>query len=70
MTSRQCKAARALLGWTQKQLAREAIVGTSTVADFERKDRTPIPNNLRAIQRAFEREGLIFVNGGVTYAVP
>ncbi|WP_431208747.1 helix-turn-helix domain-containing protein [Burkholderia cepacia] len=38
----QVKAARALLAWSQQELARKAHVATSTVADFERGVRTPM----------------------------
>lgn len=36
MTPTQCKAARALVGWTQADLANNASLSISTVADFER----------------------------------
>ena len=65
MTPSQCKAARALLHWTQKTLAKEAQVATSTVADFERYERKPMPNNLRAMIRAFENAEVQFIEGGV-----
>ncbi|MBR8396624.1 helix-turn-helix transcriptional regulator [Burkholderia cenocepacia] len=61
----QVKAARALLAWSQQELARNAHVATSTVADFERGVRTPMANNSQAIREAFENEGLQFVAGGV-----
>jgi DNA-binding XRE family transcriptional regulator len=36
------RAARALLAWKQGDLARAASVATSTIADFERGQRTPM----------------------------
>jgi hypothetical protein len=39
MTPAQCRAARALLGITQAQLARAAKLGLSTVVDFEKERR-------------------------------
>src|SRR5205807_2079261 len=39
MTPAQCRAARALLGITQSQLARAAKLGLSTVVDFEKERR-------------------------------
>ncbi len=60
----QVKAARALLAWTQVQLAKEAGVAVSTVADFERGERTPIANNAQAIASALERNGIRFTSGG------
>jgi transcriptional regulator with XRE-family HTH domain len=61
----QCRAARALLGWNQQDLAQRAKVGTSTVADFEREKRTPVGANIEAITAAFEAGGIRFVAGGV-----
>lgn len=61
----QVKAARALLTWSQQELARKARVATSTIADFERGVRTPMANNAEAIRNALEAEGLQFVAGGV-----
>jgi transcriptional regulator with XRE-family HTH domain len=62
----QCRAARALLGWTQRQLAEAAEVGISTVASFEARTGTPIRANLRAIRSALERAGVEVIdeNGG------
>ncbi len=61
---RQVKAARALLAWTQGQLAKEAQIATSTLADFERGERTPVANNAEAITVALEKQGIRFTNGG------
>ena len=57
----QSRAARAWLGWDQEELSRRAKVGLSTVRDFERGARTPITNNLGAMQRAFEAAGITFL---------
>jgi predicted transcriptional regulator len=62
---KQVKAARCLLGWSQRDLARRARVGLSTVADFERGARDPIHNNVAAIMRALEEGGIKFVPNGV-----
>jgi transcriptional regulator with XRE-family HTH domain len=58
MSPEQCRAARAWLNWTQQELARRAGVGLSTVRDFEKGERTPIPNNLAAIRRVIEAAGV------------
>ncbi|MGB7246864.1 MAG: helix-turn-helix transcriptional regulator, partial [Methylovirgula sp.] len=47
----------------QADLANVAGVSHSTVRDFEKGRRDPIPNNLRAIQAALEARGIAFVNG-------
>jgi transcriptional regulator with XRE-family HTH domain len=60
----QIRAGRALLGWTQGQLAAAAGVATSTLADYERGKRTPIPATLGALRRALEAEGVRFLPYG------
>jgi transcriptional regulator with XRE-family HTH domain len=61
----QVKAARALLAWSQQELATKANVATSTLADFERGVRIPVANNAQAIREVLEAEGLKFIAGGV-----
>jgi transcriptional regulator with XRE-family HTH domain len=65
-TPAQLRAGRALLGWTQRQLARAARVGLSTVQDAEIGKRDPITSNIEAIRRTLESGGVTFVagNGG------
>jgi predicted transcriptional regulator len=60
MNSRQCRAARALLKWSQTELAGASGVSLSTVADYEIDKREPRPDNLTAIQSALEKAGVIF----------
>jgi DNA-binding XRE family transcriptional regulator len=66
LTPKHVRAARALLAWKQADLARAASVATSTIADFERGQRTPVANNATAIREALEAQGLQFLPGGVT----
>ena len=63
MTPKQVRAARVLLGWSQADLAREAGVGISTVADWELERRQPSFKALGAIREALERGGVEFTNG-------
>lgn len=66
ITSAQCRAARAIVNWSQSKLAVEAGVSRATLAEFETGKRTPITNNLEAIKRALETSGIEFIpeNGG------
>ena len=62
----QCRAARALVGMTQPQLAVAAGVGLSTIVDFERVRRQVSREAIQALQVALEAAGIEFIdeNGG------
>jgi transcriptional regulator with XRE-family HTH domain len=64
LTPKHIRAARALLAWSQQDLAKAASVATSTVADFERGRRTPVANNAQAIREALEGAGINFLPAG------
>ena len=64
ISAAQMRAGRALLGWSQADLAKRANVGPSTVADFERGQRTPIANTAAAMKSALEEAGITFQPGG------
>jgi transcriptional regulator with XRE-family HTH domain len=66
VSSAQVRAARALLGMTQGQLANAAGLGLSTVVDFEKGRRQVSDETVEAIRKALERAGVEFVheNGG------
>lgn len=66
ITSSQCRAARGLINWSQTTLSMEAGISRATLAEFEGGKRTPISNNLTAIQSALEKAGVVFIpeNGG------
>jgi transcriptional regulator with XRE-family HTH domain len=63
ITPAQSRGARGILEWTQERLASEANVSLSTIKEFESRRRTPIANNLAAIQRALEAAGIEFIDG-------
>lgn len=62
----QCRAARALIGWSQDQLGAAAKVAKKTIADFERQARQPHDRTLDAMRSALEAAGVEFIpeNGG------
>lgn len=64
VSRRVCRAARALAGWNQADLARAADVSKQTIVDFERGVRTPYRNNLRAIEAALASAGVEFTLDG------
>jgi transcriptional regulator with XRE-family HTH domain len=66
MSPEQVRAARNWLNWSQAQLAEQAKVGLSTIKDYESGKRLPIANNLEAIQRALEAEGIRFTADSVS----
>jgi len=61
MNSQLSRAARALLKWSQRELADTSGVALSTVADFENDKREPWGDNLAAIRRALEDAGVEFI---------
>nr|WP_122519191.1 helix-turn-helix transcriptional regulator [Pannonibacter phragmitetus] len=61
MTPAQCRAARALINWTQPTLAEASRLGLSTVVDFERERRKVSSDAVLAMQTALEAAGVIFV---------
>ena len=63
LTPAQCRAARALLSWSQTQLAEASRVATKTIADFEREERAPYDRTLNDIREAFEIAAIEFTNG-------
>lgn len=64
MTPGQCRAARALIGMSQKELAKRAKVGVVTIIKFEAGTRVPYPQTVGTIVRALNRAGVELTNKG------
>jgi len=66
ITPAQSRAARALIGWTQQELADRARVGVVTVRQFEAGNIEPRRATLDVIERALQSAGVEFIdeNGG------
>lgn len=62
LTASQCRAARALLAWSQTDLCDAAKVGRATLANFESEKSTPYDRTLRDIRTALETAGIIFID--------
>ena len=72
----QCRAGRALLGWSREELARAAEVAHRTIVDFEREARQPHEQTLLRLRTALEPGGVAFIaadnsaGAGVRFAAP
>lgn len=66
MTPEQCKAARALSGLSQADLAELSNVAVSTIIPFEQRQRSPRRSTILKLRTAFEASGIQFIeeNGG------
>jgi len=61
MTPAQCRAARAMINWTQPQLAEAAGFGLSSVVDFEKDRRRVSSTAIGRIREALEAAGVVFL---------
>lgn len=66
MTPHQCRAARALLDWSQEDLAQASGIAKRTIASFEKGQRTPYEKSIVALSGALGAGGVEFIpeNGG------
>ena len=63
ITSRQTRAARALLGWTQETLAEKALVSLTALKRLESESGLKVYETTRdQVRRAFEANGIVFLN--------
>ena len=69
LTAEHVRSGRALLQWSQADLAKYADVAISTIADFEKGLRIPIANNLAAIREVLEKAGVRFTPEGASVSV-
>ena len=63
-TGRQLTAARALLGWSQQELAQASATHPNTILGMERREAEPLTNSIRIIckvQEALERAGVVLL---------
>lgn len=65
ITPAQIRAARALVGWKQSDLAAASGVSEISIKNIERGATDPRASTLNAIQRAFETGGVLFLDPGV-----
>lgn len=65
ITPRQIRAARALLGWSQQELADKAIVSLNALARLESGKVDPRASTLEAIEMALSKAGIEFLPTGV-----
>jgi transcriptional regulator with XRE-family HTH domain len=61
ITPDQCRAARALIGWSQAQLAAASKVAKATIANFELGKRLPYDRTLDDLVAALEGAGIRFI---------
>jgi transcriptional regulator with XRE-family HTH domain len=63
ITVEQCRAARGLLGWTQGDLAQACGLSKTAINNFEKGNSDIKQVSLDAVQRAFEKERIEFLEG-------
>ncbi len=62
ITSRQVRAARALLYWTQETLADKAVVALTALKRLESESGLPVREDTRdQVRRALEANGIVFI---------
>ena len=64
ITPAQIRAARALIGWNQTDLAAASSVSVISIKNIERGATDPRSSTLAALQGAFEKAGVVFLDPG------
>ena len=58
----QCRLARALLGWSQRDLAAATHIGLRSLIDFENGARPLKPVLIAAIEKALSDQGIVWID--------
>lgn len=66
LTPAQIRAARALLDWSQPDLAKRCGVHVNTIKSFERGRSGPVWDTMSKIERALKKAGVVFIDGTET----
>ncbi len=66
MTPKQCKAARSVLGWGVRDLARQAKVAPATVGRFE-SGAGMQTRTIDALRTTLEAAGIQFIENGIEW---
>jgi transcriptional regulator with XRE-family HTH domain len=69
MNAEQCRAARAILGITQPELAKLARVSENTLREFEGGKRTPIRGSVQKLRAALVVSGIEFLSDADGFGV-
>ncbi len=64
ITPRQIRAARALLSWSQQELADRAIISVNALARLEAGKVDPRLSTLTAVEKALSKAGVEFLPAG------
>jgi transcriptional regulator with XRE-family HTH domain len=58
----QLRAARALVGWSQRELAQRTGLDVNTIKGFEQGRSNPTRSTLIALRKAFSEAGVVFLD--------
>lgn len=64
ISARQIRTARALLGWSQQQLADKAIVSLNALVRLEKGNVDSRVSTLQAVEKALTKAGVEFLSAG------
>jgi transcriptional regulator with XRE-family HTH domain len=65
LTRAQLRGARAMLGWTSEDLAKQSKIHRRTIRKLEKGEANPQAGTLRRIIAALVAGGVEFIDGGV-----